>query len=392
MPTFTQKFEDFLDNNHPGGYISTSTNISDSDLDARITQNVNNRGFLTSNSHLPWNQIDNKPTLFSGNYNDLTDKPTLFSGSYNDLTNKPTLFSGSYNDLADKPALFSGDYNDLSNKPTLFSGDYNDLSNKPTINIINTLSTGQCIATINNIDINAPIPTPQDLGLSTIATSANYDDLNNTFETIDFSDFIYRYHNNTWITLSDNNPDTQQDYNIIKNCGNITGYIKDIDELYNNTDSLTNISLINKLANIQMKFDLGKICYLKLSDNKYHLITDLSPIYDNQQLIGYELFCLQLNQSNYFLDLINSNTITDEQIRDTLMHITLLSAQITIIIDLNKNILFSLFKQTYPVLSNNESIYVDPGYNGVNVQISAKANNKLQLIANLGEEGLYVGS
>ena len=55
------------------------------------------------------------------------------SGSYNDLTNKPSLFSGSWNDLTDKPSLFNGDYADLTNKPSLFSGNYNDLTNKPTI-------------------------------------------------------------------------------------------------------------------------------------------------------------------------------------------------------------------------------------------------------------------
>ena len=53
--------------------------------------------------------------------------------NYNDLQNKPSLFSGNYNDLSNKPSLFSGNYNDLSNKPSLFSGSYNDLSNKPTI-------------------------------------------------------------------------------------------------------------------------------------------------------------------------------------------------------------------------------------------------------------------
>ena len=55
------------------------------------------------------------------------------SGSYNDLNNKPTLFSGDYADLDNKPTLFSGSYNDLTNKPTLFSGNYTDLTNKPTI-------------------------------------------------------------------------------------------------------------------------------------------------------------------------------------------------------------------------------------------------------------------
>jgi hypothetical protein len=41
--------------------------------------------------------------------------------------------SNSYDDLSDKPALFSGSYNDLTNKPTLFNGSYTSLTNKPTI-------------------------------------------------------------------------------------------------------------------------------------------------------------------------------------------------------------------------------------------------------------------
>lgn len=68
--------------------------------------------------------------------------------SYNDLTDKPTLFSGSYNDLTDKPTLFSGDYTDLTNKPTLFSGSYNDLTNKPTVaTSISASSTNEEIPT-----------------------------------------------------------------------------------------------------------------------------------------------------------------------------------------------------------------------------------------------------
>lgn len=62
----------------------------------------------------------------TGNYNDLTNKPTLFSGNYNDLSNKPTLFSGNYNDLSDKPdfaaVATSGSYNDLSDKPYIPEG------------------------------------------------------------------------------------------------------------------------------------------------------------------------------------------------------------------------------------------------------------------------------
>ena len=62
--------------------------------------------------------LENAPAPVTS-YNDLTDKPSLFSGSYTDLSNKPSLFDGAYASLTDKPSLFSGSYNDLSNKPTI---------------------------------------------------------------------------------------------------------------------------------------------------------------------------------------------------------------------------------------------------------------------------------
>ncbi|NCC88228.1 MAG: hypothetical protein EOM05_10280 [Clostridia bacterium] len=47
---------------------------------------------------LEWNNIQNKPDFAtvatSGDYNDLLNKPTLFSGSFVDLTNKPTTIAG----------------------------------------------------------------------------------------------------------------------------------------------------------------------------------------------------------------------------------------------------------------------------------------------------------
>ena len=39
--------------------------------------------------NIDYTQLDNLPTLFSGNYQDLTNRPNLFSGNYNDLSNKP---------------------------------------------------------------------------------------------------------------------------------------------------------------------------------------------------------------------------------------------------------------------------------------------------------------
>ena len=47
----------------------------------------------------------------------------------------------SYNELRDRPTLFSGSYNDLSNKPMIFSGNYNDLTNKPDSISVTTLKT-----------------------------------------------------------------------------------------------------------------------------------------------------------------------------------------------------------------------------------------------------------
>ena len=80
-----------------------------------------------------WTKVQNKPTLFSGDYNDLLNKPSFFNGDYNNLSNKPTLFSGNYDDLNNVPTPFSGNYDDLSNKPTLFDSDYNNLFNTPSI-------------------------------------------------------------------------------------------------------------------------------------------------------------------------------------------------------------------------------------------------------------------
>jgi hypothetical protein len=77
--------------------------------------------------------------------------------SYNNLTDKPNLFSGSYNNLTDKPNLFSGSYTNLTDKPTLFSGSYNDLSNKPTIPSLTGYATETYVGTaISNLVDSAP--------------------------------------------------------------------------------------------------------------------------------------------------------------------------------------------------------------------------------------------
>ena len=132
-----------------------------------------------------YSEIEDTPNLFSGAYADLTGKPTIpkvisqlendlnfvnitqlntkadkiHTHSYNNLEDLPTLFSGNYNDLLNKPTvpsktseltndssfttstqlatkadkIHTHNYNDLEDKPTLFSGAYKDLTGKPTI-------------------------------------------------------------------------------------------------------------------------------------------------------------------------------------------------------------------------------------------------------------------
>lgn len=125
-------------------------NVSYNDLSDRpilFTGNYADLAGLPTLFDGTWDSLKQKPTLFSGNYADLSGKPNLFSGSFNDLSDKPNFFDGNYSSLSGKPNLFSGSYNDLSDKPILFdgkfssltgvpglfSGNYKDLSNKPIL-------------------------------------------------------------------------------------------------------------------------------------------------------------------------------------------------------------------------------------------------------------------
>jgi hypothetical protein len=73
----------------------------------------------------------------SFSYEDLDDLPTLFDGDYNSLANRPGLFDGDYNSLSNTPSFATvattGSYWDLNYRPPLFDGDYDSLSNKPTL-------------------------------------------------------------------------------------------------------------------------------------------------------------------------------------------------------------------------------------------------------------------
>jgi len=175
-----------------GGGVTSYNDLTDKpsiptsifDLDVPEVS-VNLPGYLYySGTTLSW---ESPPGVTS--YNDLTDKPSIptvstagTSGSYNDLIDRPALFSGAYADLTDKPALFSGNYTDLTNKPTIptvstagVSGDYNDLINKPTIPT-QTSQLSNDSGFLTTVGWTAVTDKPS---FATVATSGSYNDLSN---------------------------------------------------------------------------------------------------------------------------------------------------------------------------------------------------------------------
>lgn len=99
-----------------GTSLTITNKAVDVTVPTKTSDLTNDSGFITSND-IP-DVTESDPTVPAWAKEDT--KPSY---SYDEITNKPALFSGSYNDLADKPALFSGNYNDLTNKPTIPSID-----------------------------------------------------------------------------------------------------------------------------------------------------------------------------------------------------------------------------------------------------------------------------
>ena len=209
---------------------------------------------ITSNDITNWNNKSD----FSGNYNDLTNKPVIpdvsnyvtkdtnelenytltsnlssvaLSNDYDDLSNKPTLFSGNYNDLSNKPSIptktsdltnnsgfIDNTVNDLTNYTKTSSlstvattGNYNDLSNKPTIPDVSNFITK---------DVNDLTYYTKSSDLSTVATSGSYNDLTNTPTIPDVSSFITKDVNDlTNYTLTSNlsTVATSNDYDDLDN-------------------------------------------------------------------------------------------------------------------------------------------------------------------------------
>ena len=146
------------------GLATVATSGSYNDLSnkptipSNVSQLANDSGYITlaqvPQQTVTWGSITGKPVTFTPSahqhpISDITGLQNTLNAkmdasaqiSYNNLTDKPSLFSGNYNDLINKPTLFSGSYTDLINKPVYATvattGNYNDLLNKPTIPTVN---------------------------------------------------------------------------------------------------------------------------------------------------------------------------------------------------------------------------------------------------------------
>ena len=107
-----------------------------------------------------WDEVDTNSDAF------IQNKPSLFSGDYGDLSNRPTLFSGSYNDLTDRPLIPDEDdiYNytaDFITDGTGITIDENDTSNTITISVTNEFTDAH-ETKLDGIDDNAQVNVQSD--------------------------------------------------------------------------------------------------------------------------------------------------------------------------------------------------------------------------------------
>src|SRR5210317_913753 len=96
--------------------------------------NISTRTDVVLNSKLEDYQL--KTDAFSGNYDELTNKPNLLDYALNtdldtELTNTSNYVKSTSNVISNRITNLS--YNDLNNLPTLFSGNYDELTNKPNL-------------------------------------------------------------------------------------------------------------------------------------------------------------------------------------------------------------------------------------------------------------------
>lgn len=248
----TKNFESFLDNNTPGGYVQTSISISDDNLSDRINEVLNTKGYLTSNSHLPWNQIDNKPAgTYITNINNLTGSNISITGSNIAVSsNDNTTIATAINNLNTAINGTNNNGSSLNLATVATTGDYEDLLNKPTL------------VTNNDIDIaiNGLKGNPSALGQTLEALDNN----KSSIVYLNVAEEPYNFINFGWESFFDKN----------------TTLITDIINYINNKKMVILISGDTNwlITNFQQRPDLGvsTISILSINTTYYNVLNNAS--------------------------------------------------------------------------------------------------------------------
>lgn len=342
--TFTNKLEKFFDNNTPGGYITTSVSISDSDLDQRINTavktEVSGQGFAKASELSSYVKITSLASVAtSGSYNDLKDKPTIpaaTSVSVNrNLTEGTKIATITVNGSATElfapvnnengTSIGTIDYLQLINRPTLdnkdnfaniaFSGDYNDLINQPNEN--NLYSFSRVAFSSNYNDLNNRPMVVQAEDLATVAFSGKYEDLDLTYapeESPGCSAFLLKYSAS----------------NKLQYLGQETTYIEDIDTTFYSGETTILSFFINLINQYQGSDYIIKL--ISLYDIYY--ITSCYEHKNNNEIQYYSISLTPTLQSNYGDFLSNNN------LQIILNDLSIMKEQILLIIDIINNRIF----------------------------------------------------
>jgi hypothetical protein len=229
-----------INNEETVKFIGSGTVTTSSDAEGNITITgaaTNLTGYATETFVTSQGYLTSVGTI---SYNDLSNKPTLFSGSYTDLTNKPTLFDGAYDSLSGKPTLFSGSYTDLSSKPTIYSSAYIgttslDFTRSSTSQTLNGVSIDGSVVWTN------PSPAPGDPFRTTIGAASGNASISLTSGLPGLGSTVSWTFDTTKITFPDS---SQQTTAWTGNASTVTNGVYTTD-----TGTVTNTMLAGSIAN-----------------------------------------------------------------------------------------------------------------------------------------------
>ena len=351
--SFTSKLEQFLDNNTPGGYVKTNTNISMSDIEPMINQKINSMEFLTASSTIPVSHISGLESVATtGMFSDLHGVPPFsrvtisdtleaasgrtklatitIDGVSTDIYGASSGSGGSGGISEESDPIFSASpaasitANDIANwnnntfplSPayTISIDDIENWNNKSDFEghyeeIIGFSTIFQYLPKDNNDNV-IYTAIPADIFLN----QYNFDNTYNNIEIINFSEIT---NNNALQNFGTNNF-------VLENCFNIN-IIN-----YPGFSNLEELLLIccNKI------FYSNKKYYFQSSNGLFDII-EVTPVFnENDNIIYYSLLCQNISNN------IQNVNQTYQDVTDRLNNLQFTNKTFYILYDINESILY----------------------------------------------------